>query len=64
MLLPNYVMVSIYIALMLSLGLIVRRAYYKSRTGPQPNPEDLDQRVRFPYTAPPERRKRAFERAV
>ena len=64
MLLPNYMLVSIYIALMLSLGLIVRRAFNQQRNGPQPNPEDLDQQVRFPYTPPPDRSKRAFERAV
>ena len=64
MLLPNYMLVSIYIALMLSLVLVVRRAFIQRLNGPHPNPEGLDQRVRFPYTPPPDRSKRAFERAV
>jgi len=54
-------LVFIYFALMLSLGLIVRRAYIRRRNGPGPKQEDLEREIRFPYSPPAARRTRAFD---
>ena len=52
----------IYALLMLALALIVRGAFRRYRdNGPNLRVEDLEREVRFPYTPPPERRKRSFE---
>jgi len=55
------VLVLLYIALMYSLTLIVRRAYVRRRDWPGPKREDLERRIKFPYSPPPERRQRAFD---
>ena len=55
------VVVLLYIALMFSLTLIVRRAYVRRRDWPGPKREDLERRIKFPYSPPPERRQRAFD---
>ena len=54
------VLVELYIALLFSLTLIVRRAYVRRRDWPGPKREDLE-RVRIPYSPPQERRKRVFD---
>ena len=59
--LPTLMVVSLYMALLFALILIVRRAYVRRRDWPGPKREDLEQ-VRFPYSPPPERRNRAFDR--
>jgi hypothetical protein len=55
------VLVELYIALMFSLTLIVRRAYVRRQDWPGPKREDLEREIKFPYSPPPERRKRAFD---
>jgi len=56
-----------YVALMVSLALIVRWECSRRRKGPVLKPGDLSQidtsLPRISYTAPRERTKRAFERA-
>jgi hypothetical protein len=60
MTMPTLVVVLLYVALLFALTLIVRRAYVRRRDWPGPKREDLE-RVRFPYSPPPERRNRAFD---
>jgi hypothetical protein len=55
------VVVLLYMALMFSLALLVRRAYVRRRDWPGPKREDLERGIRFPYSPPPERRTRAFD---
>ena len=55
------VLVLIYMALMISLILMVRRSYVRRRDWAGPKWEDLERGIRFPYTPPPERRTRAFD---
>ena len=54
------VLVLLYIALLYFLTLIVRRAYVRRRDWRGPKRKDLE-RIRFPYSPPPERRQRAFD---
>jgi len=54
------VLVLLYIALLYFLTLIVRRAYVRRRDWRGPKREDLE-RIRFPYSPPPDRRQRAFD---
>jgi hypothetical protein len=58
---PMLVVVLLYMALLFALTLIVRQAYVRRRDWAGPKREDL-KRVRFPYSPPPERRNRAFDR--
>jgi hypothetical protein len=53
--LPTSLMLIIYCALLLALGLIVRRAYVRGRTGPRPK------RYGLPSAPPREERKRLFD---
>lgn len=64
MLMPKPILVLIYFALVFSLALIVRRSYRRSRNGPGPKEADLERQTRFPYSPPPERHKRAFDRTA
>ena len=54
------ILVLLYIALLCYLTLIVRRAYVRRRDWRGPKREDLE-RIRFPYSPPPDRRQRAFD---
>jgi len=51
--------VFLYMALMLSLAIIVRRAYVRRRDWPGPKREHLERGIS--YSPPPERRTRAFD---
>jgi hypothetical protein len=55
------VLVLLYIALLFTLTLIVRREYVRRRDWPGPKLEDLERRIRFPYCPPPDRRQRTFD---
>jgi hypothetical protein len=55
------VLVLLYMALMFALTLIVRREYFRRRDWPGPRLEDLERGIRFPYSPPPERRRRTFD---
>jgi hypothetical protein len=55
------VLVLIYMALMISLTLMVRRSYVRRRDWAGPKCEDLERGIRPPYSPPPERRTRAFD---
>ena len=55
------VLILLYMALMFTLTLMVRRAYVRRRDWQGPKWEDLEQGIRFPYCPPPERRQRAFD---
>ena len=54
------VLVLIYMALMISLILMVRRSYVRRRDWAGPTCEDPERGIRPPYSPPPERRTRAF----
>jgi hypothetical protein len=58
---PTLVLVLLYMALMFSLTLIVRREFVRRRDWPVPKWEDLERGITFRYSPPPERRQRAFE---
>ena len=58
---PTIVVMLLYVALMFSLTVIVRREYVRRRDWPGPKREDLERGIRFPYSPPPERRTRAFD---
>ena len=55
------VLVLIYMALMISLILMVRRSYVRRRDWAGPTCEDPEPGIRPPYSPPPERRTRAFD---
>jgi hypothetical protein len=55
------VLVLLYMAMMFALTVIVRREYVHRRDWRGPKREDLEQRIRFPYSPPPEHRQRAFD---
>ena len=55
------VLVLIYMALMISLTLMVRRSYVRRRDWAGPTCEDPEPGIRPPYSPPPERRTRAFD---
>ena len=54
------VLVMLYMALMFALMLIVRWENVRRRDWRGPKREDLE-RIRFPYSPPPDRRQRAFD---
>jgi len=54
-------LVLIYMALMISLTLMVRRSYVRRRDWAAPTCEDVERGIRPPYSPPPERRTRAFD---
>jgi len=58
---PTPVLMLLYMALMFSLTLIVRREYVRRRDWPGPKREDLERGIKLPYSPGPERRQRAFE---
>ena len=55
------VLVLIYMTLMISLILMVRRSYVRRRDWAGPTCEDPEPGIRPPYSPPPERRTRAFD---
>jgi hypothetical protein len=61
---PVKVTLLCYVALMVSLALIVRWERLRQRKGPSLKLKNLDQidGLRINYTPPPDRSKRAFER--
>ena len=61
MLMPTLVLVLLYMALMFSLTLVVRREYVQRRDWRGPKREDLERGINFAYSPPPERRTRAFD---
>jgi hypothetical protein len=59
--LPTPMLLGIYVALVLALLLIVRRSYIRSfGQRDVPTPDQFD-KTAFPYSAPPDSRKRAYD---
>ena len=61
MAIPAEALLFVYFGLLFCLGLIVRWAYRHRRDAPTPKRENLEREIRFPYTPPPQGRKRAFD---